>query len=32
MLALIAGEEVPREVYGPYELVTPANYQDFQAQ
>ena len=29
MLALIAGEDVPREVYVPYELVTPANYQDF---
>jgi ribose transport system substrate-binding protein/inositol transport system substrate-binding protein len=29
MLALIAGEDVPRTVYVPYELVTPANYQDF---
>lgn len=29
MLALIAGEDVPREVYVPYELVTPDNYQDF---
>ena len=29
MLALIAGEDVPREVYVPYELVTPANYQEF---
>jgi ABC-type sugar transport system substrate-binding protein len=29
MLALISGEDVQREVYVPYELVTPANYQDF---
>jgi ribose transport system substrate-binding protein/inositol transport system substrate-binding protein len=29
MLALIAGEDVPGEVYVPYELVTPANYQEF---
>ncbi|MCA8881317.1 MAG: substrate-binding domain-containing protein [Rhodobacteraceae bacterium] len=29
MLALIAGQDVPREVYVPYELVTPANYQEF---
>jgi ABC-type sugar transport system substrate-binding protein len=28
MLALIAGEEVPRETYVPYELVTPENYQE----
>jgi ABC-type sugar transport system substrate-binding protein len=29
MLALISGEDVPREVYVPYELVTPANLQEF---
>jgi inositol transport system substrate-binding protein len=32
MLKLVAGEDVPREVYVPYELVTPANYKDFMAQ
>jgi ABC-type sugar transport system substrate-binding protein len=31
MLKLIAGEEVPREVYVPYELVTPENYQEYMA-
>ena len=30
MLKLVAGEDVPREVYVPYELVTPENYKDFQ--
>jgi inositol transport system substrate-binding protein len=29
LLQLIAGEEVPREVYIPYELVTPENLQNF---
>jgi ribose transport system substrate-binding protein/inositol transport system substrate-binding protein len=31
ILALAAGEEVPREVYIPFELVTPQNYKDYLA-
>ena len=31
LLALINGEDVPNEVYIPYELVTPDNLQDFMA-
>ena len=30
ILALAAGQDVPREVYVPYELVTPENYKNFQ--
>lgn len=29
ILALVSGTEVPREVYVPFELVTPENYKDY---